>query len=819
MEGFSMLLLCLSLVNNVAVSIARDTIDRVQFLRDNGETIVSADETFALGFFSPGTSKNRYVGIWYNKVPKQSNVWVANRNKPLTNLSGVLKVIDNGILVLLDRNNNNVTIWSSNTTSSATQDPIAKLLNSGNLVVRERSKGDDDNKNFLWQSFDYPSDTMLPGQKLGRNLVTGLNRYLRSWNNSNDPSYGRYSLQLDIDGCPQLMIRDGATKSVRIGSWNGVQFSGQAAVAKKTSIVKYNYVSNEEEEYATYELINSVAPHKLVLETDGICRRATWSNEESSWITISKKPGDSCDYHATCGSYSRCNSNSNPMCDCLDGFIPSNEQDSYSDCVRRTSLNCHGDGFLKHSDLKIPDTEKSWCNRSISLEDCRGLCLNNCSCTAYAALDISKGENGCLLWFGNLNDMEELTPSLQNIYIRMAATELETIQESKSRKSRIQKKKTIIISCVLSFGFLALFVLSILIYKWTLQKKGTVSGHHNEEIELPLFDMSTIISATNNFSADNILGKGGSGSVYKGILKDGQEIAVKKLSRNSSRRLQEFKNEAMHIAKLQHRNLVKLLGFCIQEEERLLVYEFMRNKSLDFFIFDCERGKLLDWRKRFFIINGIVKGLLYLHHDSRHRIIHRDLKAGNILLDDELNPKISDFGLARSFVGNENEDNTSHIAGTYGYLSPEYIIDGLYSTKSDVYSFGVLVLEIVSGKRNRGFTHVDHHLNLLGHAWTLFAEGKCLEMVDVMIKDSIDSREEVIRLIHVGLLCVQRRPEDRPSMSDVLMMLSSEGPLPQPKKPGFFIERDVDFGDSSSSRNDKLLSSVNHLTVSDVNPR
>ncbi|KAL1299387.1 hypothetical protein AAHE18_18G106100 [Arachis hypogaea] len=701
MEGFSMLLLYLSLVNNAAVSIARDTIDRVQFLSDNGETIVSADETFALGFFSPGTSKNRYVGIWYNKVPKQSIVWVANRNKPLTNLSGVLKVMDNGILVLLDRNNNNVTIWSSNTTSSATQDPIAKLLNSGNLVVRERSNGDDESKGFLWQSYDYPSDTMLPGQKLGRNLVTGLNRYLRSWNNSNDPSYGRYSLQLDIDGCPQLMIRDGATKSIRIGSWNGVQFSGQAAVAKKTSIVKYNYVSNEEEEYATYELINSrtafhinsVAPHKLVLETDGICRRATWSNEESSWITISKKPGDSCDYHATCGSYSRCNSNSNPMCDCLDGFIPSNEQDSYSDCVRRTSLNCHGDGFLKHSDLKIPDTEKSWCNRSISLEDCRGLCLNNCSCTAYAALDISKGENGCLLWFGNLNDMEELTPSLQNIYIRMAASEY------------------------------------IYIYACT------VSGHHKEEIELPLFDMSTIISATNNFSADNILGKGGSGS---GILKDGQEIAVKKLSRNSSRRLQEFKNEAMHIAKLQHRNLVKLLGFCIQEEERLLVYEFMRNKSLDFFIFDYERGKLLDWHKRFFIINGIVKGLLYLHHDSRHIIIHRDLKAKNILLDDELNPKISDFGLARSFVGNENEDNTSHITGTYGYLSPEYIVDGLYSTKSDVYSFGVLVLEIVSGKRNRGFTHVDHHFNLLGHAWTLFAEGKCLEMVDAMIKDSID---------------------------------------------------------------------------------
>ncbi|KAL1299386.1 hypothetical protein AAHE18_18G106000 [Arachis hypogaea] len=755
MESLTLLLLCLSLVNNIAISNARDTIDRVQFLSDNGETIVSADETFALGFFSPGTSKNRYVGIWYNKVPKETVVWVANRNKPLTDSSGVLKVNDTGILVLLDRSNDMV-VWSSNTTTTATGDPIAKLLNSGNLVVHERSKGDDDSRDFVWQSFDYPSDIILPGIKLGRNLVTGIKWSITSWSNSSDPSPGRYSLRFDIDGCPQTMMRDGSTKVFRFGSWNGVQLIGQAAVTTN-SIVKYSYVFNEEEQYGMYELINSVAPHKLMLQSDGIIRRTTWSSEKSSWITIMSKRGDTCDNYATCGSYSSCNINRNPICSCLDGFVLSNKQDSSSDCVRRTSLNCRGDGFLKLSGLKIPDTEKSWYNRSISLEDCesdcRVLCFNNCSCTAYAASNIDKGEHGCILWFGDLSDMKELSPSLQDIYIRMAATEL-----------------------------------------------GKISDHLDEEIELPLFDMSTIISATNNFSAENILGKGGFGSVYKGILKDGQEIAVKRLSQNSSQGLQEFKNEAMHIAKLQHRNLVKLLGFCIQAEEILLVYEFMHNKSLDFFIFDHERGKLLNWPIRFLIINRIVKGLLYFHQNSRHRIVYRDLKAGNILLDNKLNPKISDFGLARSFVGNENEANTRHVAGTYGYLSPEYIVDGLYSTKSDIYSFGVLILEIVSGKRNRGFTHINHHFNLLGHAWKLFVEDKCLEMVNATFRDSIDSSpEEVIRSIHVGLLCVQRNPEDRPSMSDVLMMLSSEWPLPQPKKPEFFIERDVIVDDTSSN--------------------
>ncbi|CAL5335816.1 unnamed protein product [Camellia sinensis] len=300
--------------------------------------------------------------------------------------------------------------------------------------------------------------------------------------------------------------------------------------------------------------------------------------------------------------------------------------------------------------------------------------------------------------------------------------------------------------------------------------------------------------------------------------KNSHETALKEFY---SQGLDEF--EVICIAKFQHRNLVKLLRCCIQGEEKMLIYKYKPNKSPDYFIvvisqnlgafnrqtfghiYQTQSG-LLDWPKQFHIINGIARGLLYLHKHFRLRIIHRDLKASNILLDIDMNPKISNFGMARSFRGNETEANTNKVVGTYGYMSPKYAVDGLFLVKSDVFNFDVLVLEIVSGKRNRGFYHPDHHLNLLGHR--LYEEGRSLELIDEALWDSC-YLTEVWRSIHLGLLCVQQSPEDRPSMSSVVLMLGSEGALPQAKQPGFFIERNVLEAASSS----KAKASANEMTI------
>ncbi|XP_073285440.1 G-type lectin S-receptor-like serine/threonine-protein kinase SD1-1 [Primulina huaijiensis] len=225
---------------------------------------------------------------------------------------------------------------------------------------------------------------------------------------------------------------------------------------------------------------------------------------------------------------------------------------------------------------------------------------------------------------------------------------------------------------------------------------------------------------------------------------------------------------------------------------------------------------LLDWKKRFSVINGIARGLLYLHQDSQLRVIHRDLKPSNVLLDSDMNPKISDFGMARSFRENETEAKTRRVVGTYGYMSPEYAIDGLFSTKSDVYSFGVLVIEIVSGMRNRGFSHDDDNLNLIGHAWTLYKEGRSLELVDPCLAEPFYI-SEMLRIIHVGLLCVQKRPEDRPSMFTAVFMLSNEVVLPEAKQPGFFTEREVTIAQSSTSTN--TANSANEITITMIEAR
>ncbi|GMY36986.1 cysteine-rich receptor-like protein kinase 15 isoform X1 [Fagus crenata] len=321
--------------------------------------------------------------------------------------------------------------------------------------------------------------------------------------------------------------------------------------------------------------------------------------------------------------------------------------------------------------------------------------------------------------------------------------------------------------------------------------------------ELPFIDLATIRSATNEFSDSNKLGQGGFGTVYMGTLPDGKEVAIKRLSRKSWQGLEEFKNEIILIAKLQHRNLVRLLGCGIEGEEKVLIYEFMPNRN-------SNRSSQLDWKTCYNVIGGIARGLLYLHEDSRLKIVHRDLKASNVLLDHEMVAKISDFGMARIFCENQNTANTRRVVGSYGYMAPEYAMEGLFSVKSDVFSFGVILLEIISRKRNNRFYLTEHAPSLLAYAWGLWNEGKDLEIVDPLLMESCQTTE-VQRCIQIGLLCVQEDPADRPTMSTVVALLGNESiALPPPRQPALSVGK---LFQSSTTP------SVNDLTVSGISPR
>ncbi|GMN49775.1 hypothetical protein TIFTF001_018934 [Ficus carica] len=351
-----------------------------------------------------------------------------------------------------------------------------------------------------------------------------------------------------------------------------------------------------------------------------------------------------------------------------------------------------------------------------------------------------------------------------------------------------------------------------------------------ESAESLQYNFETIRVATDNFSEANKLGQGGFGPVYRGRLSDGQDIAVKRLSRGSGQGDMEFKNEVLLVAKLQHRNLVRLLGFCLEGNERLLVYEFVPNASLDHFIFDPSKRANLDWERRYKIIAGIARGLLYLHEDSRLRIIHRDLKASNILLDDELHPKISDFGMARLFVVDQTQGNTSRIVGTYGYMAPEYAMHGQFSVKSDIFSFGVLLLEIVSGQKNNCFRNGERVEDLSSYAWRNWREGTALNVADPLVR--LSSGSDITRCIHIALLCVQENVADRPTMNTLVLMLNSNSlSLPVPSEPAFFmhsnVRSDVSLAsdlysraaESDHSKSESVQASANEASITELYPR
>ncbi|GFP89946.1 g-type lectin s-receptor-like serine/threonine-protein kinase at4g27290 [Phtheirospermum japonicum] len=663
------LVLCTSLVQ---FSVGVDTLLANQTLVI-GQTLISQSQIFELGFFSPGKSKNWFLGIWYKSTPGVC-VWVANRNNPITHSEAVFLAISNYGALLISTPGS--IIWSANS-SGVASNPTLQLLDTGNLVLLEDSSESD----YIWQSFDHPTDTWLRGMKMVDAIDAGSEKYLTSWRNSDDPSPGDYVFRIENQGLPEMVIYKGTTKTFRTGKWNGLYFSG--ILPFPNHIFKPKLVFREERLISISEVYDNSIISRITLETSGTCVRYAMNARRDSWNHVYASPVDLCDQYDQCGPNGICRIDKPVRCECLKGFAPSlrkewDAQDWSGGCTRIRPLNCHsGDyGFLEIRRVKYPDMLEFWLNTSMSLGECRDECLRNCNCTAFANPYINNGGRGCLIWFGELIDIREHPPALnkQNIYIRLPASELgvsvlvdPSADLEKEEKNKKWPRKLIVISAGSGILVSALVNGSILLLR---RQKWPAPDRNNEDLELPLFKFVTIVAATNNFSEENIVGEGGFGLVYK---------------------------------------------------------------------------------------------------------------------------------------------------VTHGYMAPEYAIDGKFSAKSDIFSLGVVLLEIVSGKRNRAFDHSGHYYSLLGHAWLLWKENRVMELMDESLNDTF-IESEVKRCIQVGLLCVQKFAEDRPVMSSVIFMLGTEGAiLPEPKEPGFFTERSC-----SAVRNCTLQSKMSHkatMSITDLEAR
>ncbi|XP_030930947.1 G-type lectin S-receptor-like serine/threonine-protein kinase At4g03230 [Quercus lobata] len=822
---------------------ARDTLTFRNPINDSqGESLVSAGKRFELGFFTPsGSSKHgRYVGIWYYKSSPMVVVWVANRIEPVpSKTTGAFTISENGDLQVLD---NTKMLWSAKIGGSTSFNRTVKLLDSGNLVLIEGQAG---SETILWQSFENPTDTFLPGMKMNAEMT------LTSWKSQVDPAPGSYTFRQDQDRGNQYKIENRAIPYWKSGLSGELFNSDNNLIFTAISNLLSNSAPGTGKSNFTIKnkTLTSTTPGRfdyyrmrLVMDLDGHIKLYKLDNDTApaSWSLTRMEPRDNCSVLNACGSFGSCNIEKSPMCNCLDGFQPKalNHWNSgfYSEgCTRNYSI-CHkGDNFTMLNITGV-GTEGGNGIYKQSAHECRVECLSDCRCLAYSfqSTEMSRTKANtatCWIWSEDVNNIQESNDGgsdARELYVRVGLSVID--DHTKSEGSSYKKKQ---FDPIILMIIATLMVIACCYFYYFTRKKKSVNRERNQAnaafrlydserqvkdlidsgqfreddkkgIDVPSFDLKSILAATDYFSDAKKLGQGGFGPVYKGSFPGGQEIAIKRLSSGSGQGLEEFKNEVVLIAKLQHRNLVRLLGYCIEGDEKLLLYEYMPNKSLDSFLFDRTLCVLLNWKIRFEIILGIARGLLYLHQDSRLRIIHRDLKTSNVLLDEEMNPKISDFGLARIYGGKQTEATTTRVVGTYGYMSPEYALDGFFSIKSDAFSFGVVVLEVISGKRNTGFHQSEHGLSLLGYAWKLWREGKAVDLMDQTIHETCNA-DEFLRCVNIGLLCVQEDPSDRPTMSNVVFMLGSEAAtLPTPKQPAYVVRRSLSSKTSSTTKPESL---------------
>ncbi|XP_021726790.1 G-type lectin S-receptor-like serine/threonine-protein kinase At2g19130 [Chenopodium quinoa] len=747
------------------------------------QTIVSQPEgIFELGFFNPsGNSSKYYIGIWYKKISLQTVVWVANRENPVIDKHSCELKIMNGNLVLT--NGSKSPVWSSNLTSTKSDSINAVLLDSGNLVIRD---GSERNQKPLWQSFDEPTNTWLPGGKLIYDKRGRKPQRLISWKNQDDPARGLFSLEL-VPTTKEYVIKWNLTRQFwTSGAWDDQErIFSLVPEMRLNYIYNFSYIDNSNESYFTYSVYHSSFISRFVMDISGQVKQLTWLEETQQWNLFWSNPKQQCQVYAYCGAFGSCNQNSLPFCTCLKGFKPKSEGDwglsDYSrGCERKTDLQCERpnsqkkrDRFFPYNNLVLPQNDTKL--NAGTIEECEAACSKNCSCYAYAY-----DGSGCSAWHEDLLNIQQLSDgdtSGKTLYLRLAASEFTK-----------KKNKNLVIGVVVG-SIIVTLALFCLVFGLLWRQKYRSVGSSNKGVEGSLisFGYRELQHATKNFS--DKLGGGGFGSVFKGTLPDSSVIAVKKLE-SFSQGEKQFRTEVSTIGTIQHVNLVRLRGFCSEGTKKLLVYDYMPNGSLEAHLFPEKSSNLLDWKTRYQIALGTARGLTYLHEKCRDCIIHCDIKPENILLDAEFCPKVADFGLAK-LVGRDFSRVLTTMRGTRGYLAPEWISGVAITAKADVFSYGMMLFELISGHRNTEQSVYGTVKFFPTWAASKVAEGaEIMSILDPRLEGNADE-EEVKKICKLACWCIQDNEIQRPSMGQVVQII--EGVLdvnmpPMPRSLQVFVE-------------------------------
>lgn len=760
------------------------TLGSALFAVDDNSTWSSPSGEFAFGFRHLPSEDLFLLAIWFAKIPQETIVWSANRDYPAERESKA-ELTNAGQLVLTDPSG--LQLWSSN---NAVNDQVVHgaMLDTGNFVIASIDSG------VIWESFKEPTNTILPTQ------VLGFGSSLFSSTSENNFKRGRFQLRFPISNRLVLNQIDLSTK-FSYNSYYEKQNVSELILDKSGYLQVRRSPGGSISNLTSKNVVTRAdSYYRATLDFDGVFRLYAYSKKftgNQSWTNIWYAPDNIClDIFDTfgsgpCGYNSLCTlgpRNGEPDCHCPPGFSLLDPENRYSGCKQNDVSymhECNENGFVpvegqfEFSEMEYADWPLSAYEMlaPITEFECRNSCLRDCYC-AVAIFQDPKYNNGIgRCWKKKLplsnGRFNSTAVDRKALFKKLKLKSNRSSQNPVPNSGQEKQSQAILILAVLLgasvffnfFSVASIFVVVFFLWRGKLPNFYRSLNTNEPEMNLRSFKYRELEGATDNFKKE--LGRGSFGTVYKGVLVAGyiKDVAVKKLDKFLKEGEKEFKTEMTIIGQTHHKNLVRLLGYCDEDEHRLLVYEFMSNGSLSSYLFGVIRPS---WEQRMKIASGIARGLMYLHEECSTQIIHCDIKPQNILLDDSLTAKISDFGLAKLLVNHQSRTLTG-IRGTKGYVAPEWFRNTPVTIKVDVYSFGVVLLEIICCRRCVEI-ELERAAILIEWAYECYKKGELKSLVE-SDEEALVELKKVEKLVRVAIWCVQDLPLLRPSMREVTHML------------------------------------------------